>query len=251
MSKTYFVSGANRGIGFSFVKELSSDSTNTVIATARNVETAAELKSWADAHSNVKLVQLDVASAESVQAAAKTTQEITPKGIDVLISNAGIAKSSDPVLGLSDDLYLEHFVVNTLGPIRLIRAFKSLLDKKATKEVLAITSIVGSVGTVMPLSTSGYGLSKAGLNYAFRQLQQELSPEGYSFALVHPGLVGSDMGNEFVEGLDPDVREQFLNTLPLITPDQSASAINKNVLQELKSKNFGKFLSYDGSELVW
>ncbi|SCU96722.1 LADA_0H02388g1_1 [Lachancea dasiensis] len=247
MSKAYFISGANRGIGFSFMKSLSADATNTIVASARNVETATKLKEWANAHSNVKIVQLDVASAESVEAAAKKTLELVPEGLDVLISNAGIAKASGTILELSDDSYLEHYVVNTLGPIRLVKAFKSLLDNKSSKEVLAITSIVGSVGMVLPFSTSGYGLSKAGLNYAFRQLQQELTSEGYSFAIVHPGLVGSDMGNEFVGSLDSETREQFLSTLPLLTPDESVSAITKNVLAELKAKSSRKFLSYDGS----
>ncbi|SCU83300.1 LADA_0C10638g1_1 [Lachancea dasiensis] len=180
----------------------------------------------------MKIVQLDVASADSVEAASKITQAMIPDGLDVLISNAGISKGLEPVLSLSDDLYLEHFVVNTLGPIGLVRASHSLLDKKATKGVLAVTSIVGSVGMVMPEFTSGYGLSRAGLNYSFRRLQQELSPEGYSVARAHPGLVASDMRQAFYEGLEPEIRKQ----VSLIAPDESASAIVQNVLQELKNQ---------------
>lgn len=36
MTTVYFISGANRGIGFAFVKQFSLDSNNLVIASARN-----------------------------------------------------------------------------------------------------------------------------------------------------------------------------------------------------------------------
>ncbi|CEP65011.1 uncharacterized protein LALA0_S17e00144g [Lachancea lanzarotensis] len=168
MSKSYFVSGGNRGIGFALVKLLSSDSQNTVIAGARNVEGASELKKWADLHSNVNIVSLDVSIAASNEGAAKEAARILPDGLDVLIANAGISKSYNTILESSDDLYYEHFTVNTLGPIRIFRAFKSLLDKKSTKHFVVVSSAAGSLANNIdfPISTSCYGLSKAGLNLA-------------------------------------------------------------------------------------
>ncbi|SCU88977.1 LANO_0D03598g1_1 [Lachancea nothofagi CBS 11611] len=253
MSKTYFISGGNRGIGFSLVREISGHSSNTVVATARDINTATELKKWSEAHSNVKIVQLDVSSAESVKKAAAETERILPEGLDVLISNAGIANPNNSTLESSDELFLEHFNVNTLGPIRLIRALKPLLDKKSSKEIAVVSSIAGSVTITMPLSVSAYGVSKAAINYLIRQLDREMSPEGYSVVLIHPGMVSSDMGNKALEKMDAEFLKQVLETMNItvITPDESASGINKNILHDLKTKHSGKFLSYDGSEAPW
>ncbi|CEP61971.1 SDR family oxidoreductase LALA0_S04e04808g [Lachancea lanzarotensis] len=253
MSKSYFISGANRGIGFALVKLLSSNSTNTIVAGARNVEGATELKKWADLHTNVKIVSLDVSTAESNEEAAKETARILPDGLDVLIANAGIANVSGGILQSTDDSYYEHFTVNTVGPIRLLRAFKSLLDKKSTKHFAVVSSVAGSLvsNIGMPISTSSYGLSKAGLNFAIINLNRELGPEGYKVVALHPGLVSTDMGNKAMEGEEfKDVLEDLLKAFPPITPEESAEAINKNILEKLPEVA-GKFISYDGSEVPW
>ncbi|CEP62427.1 SDR family oxidoreductase LALA0_S05e05402g [Lachancea lanzarotensis] len=253
MSKSYFISGGNRGIGFALVKLLSSESSNIVVAGARNVGGATELKKWADLHKNVKIVSLDVSTAESNEEAAKETARILPDGLDVLVANAGIMKSSGPLLGNSDESFLEQFTVNTLGPIRLLRAFKSLLDRKATKQFAVISSVGGSLTSnlTLPFSTSGYGVSKAGINIAMINLNKELGPEGYKIVVVHPGFVSTDMGNTALN--DKELMETLgdaLKNFPPITPEESAEAISKNILEKLPEVA-GKFISYNGSEIPW
>ncbi|SCV04266.1 LAME_0H17084g1_1 [Lachancea meyersii CBS 8951] len=250
-AKTYLITGANRGIGFALVKQLSAESKNTIIATARKPEDAAELNEWSAKHPNVKILKLDVISSESVQAAAEEAAKILPEGLDVLVSNAGFLKNIGPFLDCPDELYIEQFNVNTVGPIRLVRAFKSLLDKKESKEVAIVTSVVGSLNIDLPMPFSGYGVSKAAINYAIKGLSQDLSPVGYSFVAIHPGLVGSDMGDYSLTEMGNHVAGEMKKALPYLTPDESATAINQNVLKNLKAKNAGKFLSYDGSELPW
>ncbi|SCU85458.1 LAMI_0C11342g1_1 [Lachancea mirantina] len=250
-STSYLVTGGNRGIGLSLVKELSSDLKNTVVATAREPSAASDLKKWAAEHSNVKIVQLDVSSGESVQNAAKETAKILPDGLDALVSNAGVLKDIGKFLDHPDDLYIEQFDVNTVGPIRLVKAFKPLLDQKETKEVAVVSSLVGSLNVELPAGFSGYGVSKAATNYVVKGLIQELAPEGYSIVAIHPGLVGSDMGADSLVQMGDEVAGQLKKALPLLTTEESAKAIKENVLTDLKSKNAGKFLSYDGSELPW
>jgi norsolorinic acid ketoreductase len=60
-SKTYFISGANRGIGFGLVKQLSGRPNVEVIATARNPEQSAEIQAWIRDHPNVHLMKYDAA----------------------------------------------------------------------------------------------------------------------------------------------------------------------------------------------
>jgi NAD(P)-dependent dehydrogenase (short-subunit alcohol dehydrogenase family) len=85
---TYIVTGANRGIGLEFVKQLSARG-DTVFATARNPEAAKALQALA-ADRNVFIIPLEVTDVESIKAAAKEIDAKAPQGVDVLINNAGI-----------------------------------------------------------------------------------------------------------------------------------------------------------------
>lgn len=60
--KVYFITGANRGIGFQLAKQLAETPSNTVIGTARDPSKATELKSLASANPKVHIVKLDVTS---------------------------------------------------------------------------------------------------------------------------------------------------------------------------------------------
>ncbi|SCU80249.1 LAFA_0B08372g1_1 [Lachancea sp. 'fantastica'] len=252
-STSYLVSGGNRGIGLSLVKELSSDAKNTVIATARQPESAKDLNDWAAKHSNVKIVQLNVSSSQSAEAAAKETAALLPDGLDVLVSNAGIMKEAGRFLDHPDNLYIEQFNVNVnaVGPVRLVKAFKFLLDKKDTRQVAVVSSLAGSLNVELPMGLSGYGVSKAAANYVVKGFAGELSSEGFSFVAIHPGLVESDMAKNTFAQLGSERADQLKSALPMLTPNESANAIKKNILTGLKTKNAGKFLSYDGSELPW
>lgn len=53
---------------FQFVKQLSSNSENTVIGSARDPVKATELQALADSQKNVKLVKLDVSDKASIDA---------------------------------------------------------------------------------------------------------------------------------------------------------------------------------------
>jgi NAD(P)-dependent dehydrogenase (short-subunit alcohol dehydrogenase family) len=61
MTVTYFITGANRGIGFEFAKQLSADSNNVVIATTRSFTNAAALKEWT--RTNLIIIGFDLNNA--------------------------------------------------------------------------------------------------------------------------------------------------------------------------------------------
>ena len=60
MVVTYFITGANRGIGFGFAKQLSADSNNVVIATTRSFANAAALIELN--RSNLHIIEYDITS---------------------------------------------------------------------------------------------------------------------------------------------------------------------------------------------
>jgi NAD(P)-dependent dehydrogenase (short-subunit alcohol dehydrogenase family) len=111
--KTVFVAGGTRGIGLALV-EVYKQNGWKVIASARNLDTADELK----ALSPNKIVQLDTSDEASILQAAK---ELEGEPIDLLINNAGIA-NSDTIATATKASMVQHFEVNAVGPFLMTRA---------------------------------------------------------------------------------------------------------------------------------
>ena len=248
MTKVYFIAGATRGIGFNIAKILAQRPDVKVIATARNVEAAKELAELKASTGRVEIVQLDVSSEESIDALDAQLKKVAADGVDVFISNAAIGKFST-ILETPRKVWHEYHATNVLGPIFIFQTLYPYLIKKKTRQIVFVSSLAGSIGAYFPISSSAYGQSKAALNYSAKELSAELDAEEFTVVSVHPGAVTTDMGNAAVESLsDADA----VNTLKemQITPVESATQQVK-LFDDLSREQNGKFLNYDGAELVW
>ncbi len=240
-STVYFISGANRGLGFSFVKQSSSDSNNLVIASARNPDKATELQEWAKEHTNTKIVKLDVSNEESIASLPDQVFKFTDK-INVLISNAGlIDEKTRPILETPASAFSKLFTVNSIGPILLVGALKPFLSKSISSKTIFISSFSGSI-TGNEYAYPAYGASKAALNYYMRVLSTE--SKVHTFVAIHPGFVDTDMAKEVVRQDTSGV----LAKMNKLTPDESAFSI-LNVVKGLSIKDSGSFLDYKGITL--
>ena len=88
MVQSWFISGANRGIGFELVKTVANQG-NIVFAAVRSPSKATALNGFANGKANVHVVQLEATSVSDAKAAA-TFVEKTVDGLDVVIANAAI-----------------------------------------------------------------------------------------------------------------------------------------------------------------
>jgi NAD(P)-dependent dehydrogenase (short-subunit alcohol dehydrogenase family) len=138
---TVLVTGANRGIGFEFVRQYANDGAR-VVACARRPNDAKELLDLAAAASGrVAVHELDVASAKSV---ANLAAELALQPIDILINNAGVYGGTHQQPGDIDyDAWMRTLSVNTLGPVRVTEALRPNLTKGREKKIVAITSGMG------------------------------------------------------------------------------------------------------------
>src|SRR5204863_9251879 len=111
--RTTIVTGANRGLGLEFARQLSARG-ERVIATARHPDEAKELRAL-----DVRVETLDVSDPASVKAFA-TALGSTP--VDVLINNAGKGggRLSFDQLDWSD--VGSFFEANSIGPMRVTQA---------------------------------------------------------------------------------------------------------------------------------
>ncbi|CAK7898023.1 benzil reductase ((S)-benzoin forming) Irc24p [[Candida] anglica] len=244
MSTVYFITGGNRGIGYKIVEQLAARPNTKVLATARNVESAVELKELQAKHHNIEILKLNVSSEESIDTLDEQLKKYAPDGIDVLISNAGIADGYYTVKDAPRSIWLKHYKTNVLGPIFLYQVIRPYLMKKNTRKIVFVSSAVGSLGGFLPFSTSAYGQSKTALNMTVKQISFEEAPEGFIVIAMHPGMVTSEMGNH---SLTQFPQESLTGIIPMmITPEVSATK-QIEVIDGLTKESNGGFYSYDGS----
>ena len=248
MSEVYFITGANRGIGYAVVEELSKRSNVKVIATVRSLEKAEKLILLKKKTGNVEIVTLDVSSEESVDALDAQLKKVAPDGIDVFISNAAYFDCLYTVNEAPRHIWIEHYKTNTLGPILTYQVVYPYLVKKETRKIIFISSLSGSMGQYFPFSTSGYGQSKAALNYTGKELSSELQAENFTVISLHPGVVSTEGAEAFKAKIDP----KFIPLFELMSITPATSAIKQlELIDGLTKESTGKFFSYDGSEIPW
>ncbi len=234
------ITGAGRGIGLELAWQYA-ERGDRVLAGCRALERAPDLRALIDRHrETVSALPLEVTDATSLAAAVQQAhREI--EGLDILINNAAINPGDAAVEGpdgqrlLDDTRTLEVFNVNVVAPVRVAQAFTSLLTHGTGPRVVNISSGSGS----LTYATDGgdgysYAASKAALNMVTRTYAWTVRDQGITAVMIDPGWVKTDMG-----GVDATLE-----------PEESVRGL-LTVIDALMSKDAGRFLRYDGSEVPW
>ncbi|KAH8431021.1 SDR family oxidoreductase [Aspergillus melleus] len=224
---SYVITGASRGIGWEFIRQLSSDPNNVVIGLVRD-QAATEKRVSKDlsGRSNLHILKGDLVDYSSLQAASQDTARITGGGLDYLIANGGLMSqfdSYDPigVLGqqpeaLEENL-LDYFKTNVVGNIHLFNLFTPLILKGDAKKVIAISSGHADLDLVAKHNidlVAPYTISKVGLNAAVAKFSAQYAKDGVLFMSICPGMV--DTGH-----LSQGTEEQKLALARMLTSFQA------------------------------
>jgi len=240
MTKSYLISGANRGIGLGLAEAFLSQG-HTVYAGARDPSKAEKLNELA-ATSNGRLVivKLDSGSVQDVQNAAKVIEKKTGS-LDVVIANAGISDYYGPLATAPLDQFTRHYEVNVLGPVILFQGLRQVLLKSSDPKFVAISSAAGSIGQVLPLQDTPYSSSKAALNLVIQKMARE--DPSLTAISMSPGWVQTEMGNF-------GATSNGLKEAPVKLPD-SLNGIVKVIEAATRETHVGRFWNYDGEQCVW
>ncbi|GMT06558.1 hypothetical protein PENTCL1PPCAC_28732, partial [Pristionchus entomophagus] len=235
------VTGANRGIGLGLVRQLVQEpSVTPVIATARNIDKATDLK--AIKSPKLHLVQLEMIDEQSIaQDVTKVSGIVGENGLDFLVNNAGIFNQAKLAGDLSKALVMEQFEVNTVAPLLLTNMFRGLLkkaaDKKGSSHIANISSTLGSIEfapqieTPMPIYAI-YAISKAALNMLTRRLFLEWKEDKIRATSFCPGYVKTDMGTDAA----------------MLTLEESTVPLAKLILSLTEEHN-GLYYRYNGEKI--
>ena len=222
---TVLITGANRGIGLELAKQYVAKGFQ-VIGTARKPTKAKALNAL-----GVTVMQLDVTDPASVAAMDKA---LDSKSIDILINNAGYLYRKEQTLAAVDFEQEERtLAINSIGPLRVIKALIDNLQSGQNKTVINISSNLGSIENSRG-GFYGYRASKSALNMFNKNLSAEFAKQGFIFTVLHPGWVQTDMGGETAT----------------LTVNESVTGLVK-VISGLTTTDNGKFYDYTGKQLPW
>ena len=225
------VTGANRGIGLEFTRQLLARG-DRVTATCRHPGRATALNALAAEHpGRLHVLPLDITDARSH---AELVRELPLVGgdVDLVVNNAGVLHSGERFGHLTAGNFEDSFRTNALGPLLLTQALAPHLVKGA--KVVNLSSVLGSVGSVDGFHTPSYAVSKAALNMVTALLAQALAEHGATVLAFHPGWVMTDMGGS---GANVPVGEAVASMLRVVDAAQPADN--------------GRFLNRRGEPMPW
>ncbi len=194
---TYLITGANRGIGYEFCRQLQERGEEVVAACRTPSQPLKQL--------GVRVEPgVDITSEEAVNS---LVERLDGLAIDVLINNAGILETTN-LENLDLESVRRQFEVNAIGPLRLTRALLPHLHPGA--KVVLMTSRMGSIEDNSSGGSYGYRMSKVALCMAGKSLSLDLKPRGIAVAILHPGLVSTRMTGFHAGGISAAAAVQDL-----------------------------------------
>ncbi|HSD17390.1 MAG TPA: SDR family oxidoreductase [Thermomonas sp.] len=263
MTRTALVTGANRGIGLEFARQLLARGDH-VVAACRHPGKAPALNSLAGEYpGRLHVLPLDVADAKSrARLAHELPLVLGDDGrIDLLVNNAGVLHSGERFGHVEQAVLEDSLRTNAVGPFLLAQALAPLLRDSdgvagdavnqasigerldripgspiaTNRTVIAnISSQLGSIANTTRFGTPSYDISKAAQNMGSVLLSRALAERGIVVLALHPGWVQTEMGGTQAQVAPADAVAGLLRVIDAATAAQS-----------------GTFLDWRGAPLPW
>ena len=182
--KTWFITGAGRGMGL-HIAQAALAAGHNVVATGRNPDAVREALGPAD---DLLAVKLDVTSRQDADAAVKAAVDRFG-GIDVLVNNAASFYA-----GYFEELTAEQMerqlATSLVGPMNVTRAVLPVMRKQRSGHVVTISSSAGLAGFEYG---TAYAASKFGVDGWMESLAPEVEPFGIHTTIVNPGFFRTEL----------------------------------------------------------
>ncbi|KAH0602174.1 hypothetical protein MHUMG1_01053 [Metarhizium humberi] len=167
-SRTIVVTGASRGLGLEWARQLSESTENFVIAVVRDAKKAQQSETLS--RSNVAIVTADLSKLETFPVVAAQISRLGGGKVDILIN----------------------VVFFTIALLNLLEASKE-------KKVVNLASMLGDLSYTFAnpdVHFASYAATKAALTMATAKFHNEFENKGFTFLALNPGWVNTDLAGE-------------------------------------------------------
>ena len=236
--KNYLVTGANRGLGLEFTKQILQEGHN-VYATCRNTNDIDDLNEVSGKYKDTLIiVKLDINDHDSI---LKLNKKLKNVSIDVMINNAGIIgplpyfeNTFKQHYGTIDyDVWADVFKTNLFGPVKMAETFLDQIEKGQDKKMVFISSVVGSIADDHQKAFA-YATSKTALNKSVALMADILKEREVKVLAMCPGYVKTRMNGGGAN----------------LEPEESIKGMLKQI-EKLDLESSGSFVRYNGESINW
>jgi len=185
--KTWFITGAGRGMGVDFAKA-ALEAGHAVVASGRD---GARVSKALGQSNDLLAVKLDVTKRADAEVAVRAAVDRFGR-IDVLVNNAASFYA-----GYFEELTPEQMerqlAASLFGPMNVTRAVLPVMRKQRSGHIISISSTAGLVGFEFG---TAYAASKFGLEGWMESLHAEVAPFGIITTIVNPGFFRTELLTE-------------------------------------------------------
>ncbi len=220
VGRTAVVTGASGGLGRAIALALAAEGAKVIAGYARNSEAVEALvKEISDRGGVAFAVKADVSV--PVEADALIREALERGGaVDILVNNAGI-KRDTLLMRMKEEDWDSVIRTNLTGIFNCTKAATRPMVKARFGRIVNIASVAGLAGNA---GQANYSAAKAGVIGFTKAVARELASRGITVNAIAPGAIAAGM----VEDLPPEVKEAFINQIPLARlgrPEDVAAAV--------------------------
>lgn len=216
-NKLAIITGSGRGLGKAIALKLAQEKMNIVICDIDHTLMTDTIKKIEQLNVKAIGIKVDVTNTEEVAHLFDETMQAFGR-VDVLVNNAGITRDN-LLIRMQEHEWDSVISVNLKGCFNCLKAAAKIMMKQRSGKIVNISSVVGVMGNAGQVN---YAASKGGVISLTKSAAKELAARNITVNAIAPGYIETEM----TKNLSDDVKEAFINLIPLKRPGQPEDVAN-------------------------